>query len=80
MSQPTPALKVPKSVRIEEAENGYTVSTSDSDKNKTFVCKTLDEAMSAVRGMMADTTDAAVRQSAATSFFKKADQPAAAGQ
>ena len=40
--------KSPKRVSIEEAENGYTLSMYDGDKNKTMVAKDMKE----VQGMM----------------------------
>jgi hypothetical protein len=44
--------KAPKRVNIEEAENGYVVSMYDGEKEKRVVCKTVDEAVAAMKEMM----------------------------
>ena len=48
-----PTIKMPKRVTVEEADNGYIVSTySEKGRDEKIVCKNRNEAMEAIGKMM----------------------------
>jgi len=53
-SMPTVAMSGPKSVRIEKAENGFTVSCYTGEGEKSMVAKSSTEAVKHAKGMLGE--------------------------
>lgn len=47
--------RAPKRITIEEADNGYIFSISDSKGEKRMVCKTMDDVIEKVKGAIGKT-------------------------
>ena len=81
MAESLKPSKQPKRVSVEEADNGYMVSSYESStdgpgREKKMVCKTIDEAMMAVKKMMGGgkATEEDIRDEAVDFFKNKKEE------